>query len=235
MNGLIHLYCDESCHLEKDRQNAMALGAVSCPADVRKRVERAIKSLKKAYGIPTSREIKWAQISPSNLAFYRKLIDLFFDESRLGFRGVVVPDKNTLEHARFDQSHDDFYYKMWWLLLTRMIDDEHGFRIFVDIKDTHSAVKLTKLHEVLCNAHYDFDNSRIKNIEAVHSHDVVLVQMADVLAGALSHLFRRIDGSKAKQALIAHVQTRSGLTLAKSTPPAVRKFNLFIWQPQERA
>lgn len=231
----MHIYCDESCHLEKDGQHAMVLGAVSCPGDSRQRVGRAIKRLKAEHGIPAGREIKWTQISPSTLDFYRALVHLFFDEPCLGFRAVVVPDKRALDHARFAQSHDDFYYKIWWQLLRRLIDDQHLFRVFVDIKDTHSAVKLEKLHEVLCNTHYDFDRERIKSVEAVRSHEVPLVQLADVLVGTLSHRFRELDGSVAKQSLINHVRQRSGLSLERSTPPSARKFNLFVWQPQGAA
>lgn len=233
MSDRLHIYCDESCHLEHDHYSAMVLAAVSCPAAKRKQIGRSIKALKQRHGIPSGREIKWSQVSPSTVDFYKDLISLFFDEPSLGFRGVVVPDKQALDHDRFDQSHDDFYYKMWWLLLTRMIDDQHVFRIFVDIKDTHSNVKLSKVHEVLCNAHYDFNNDRIESIEAVRSHDVLLVQMADVLAGVLSHHFRGVQGSEAKQALIRYVKERSGLSLDRSTPPGASKFNLFVWRAQE--
>lgn len=59
MSDLIHIYCDESCHLENDGQRAMILGAVYCPADSHKQLSRAIKALKKEYGIPATREIKW--------------------------------------------------------------------------------------------------------------------------------------------------------------------------------
>jgi len=235
MSDQIHIYCDESCHLEHDHQSAMVLGAVSCPADKRESLGRVIKALKARHGIPATREIKWTQVAPSTLAFYRDLVSLFFDESSLGFRGVVVPNKQVLDHSRFDQDHDDFYYKMWWLLLTRMIDDQHTFRIFVDIKDTHSNAKLGKLQEVLCNAHYDFNNERIQSIEAVRSHDVLLVQLADVLTGLLSHHFRGIDGSHAKGALIQHLRERSGLRLDRATPPSAPKFNLFIWWAREGA
>ncbi len=232
MNGVVHIYCNESCHLEHDRQRAMVLGAVTCAGEVHKKVARALKALKHSHGIPATREIKWSQVAPSNLAFYSALVDLFFDEAALGFRGVAIPDKQALDHGRFGQTHDAFYYKMWWQLLTRRIDDQHQFRIFVDIKDTHSAAKLAKLHEVLCNTHHDLDRNRIRSIEAVHSHDVVLVQLADVLTGALSHRFRRTDGSKAKQSLIDRIAARSGLSLERSTAVAARKFNLFVWRPQ---
>jgi len=233
MSDVIHLYCDESCHLEHDGQKAMVLGALGCPAATRKLVGRRIKALKKAHGIPSQREIKWTQISPSQVAFYLDLVDLFFDDPSLGFRAVVVPDKNALDHQRFQQSHDDFYYKMWWQLLTRLVDDQHRFRVFIDIKDTNSATKLEKLHEVLCNTHYDFDHSRVLGVEAVHSHHVPLLQLADVLIGAVSLANRGLDGSTAKNQVISRIRDRSRLSLMKSTPPSARKFNVFVWRPQE--
>ena len=33
MPEIYNVYCDESCHLEHDHQNVMALGAVWCPLD----------------------------------------------------------------------------------------------------------------------------------------------------------------------------------------------------------
>lgn len=233
MNGIVHIYCDESCHLERDHQRAMVLGGLSCPAGVRKAIGRRIKELKRTFGIPEGREIKWTQVSPSRLPFYLALVDLFFDEPDLGFRTVIVPDKTALDHTAFGQTHDEFYYKMWWQLLTRLIDDEHRFRIFIDIKDTHSAAKVQKLHEVLCNAHYDFDRERVISVEAVHSHDVPLLQLADLLIGAVSHLHRGVDGSPAKRAVIERIRERSGLGLLRSTPVQARKFNVFVWRPRE--
>jgi len=233
MSDTAHIYCDESCHLEKDRQRAMVLGGLTCSADIRQALGRRIKALKQAHDIPEWREIKWTQVSPSGQAFYVALVDLFFDEPALGFRAVVIPNKETLDHAAFDQTHDDFYYKMWWQLLTRLVDDEHRFRIFVDIKDTRSAEKLRKLHEVLCSTHYDFDQGRILSVEAVRSHDVPLLQLADVFIGAMSHLHRGLNGSAAKRFVIERIRERSGLSLLRSTPPQARKFNVFIWSPRE--
>ena len=36
MSESIHIYCDESCHLENDGMKAMVLGALWCPASHRK-------------------------------------------------------------------------------------------------------------------------------------------------------------------------------------------------------
>jgi len=232
MMQTIHIYCDESCHLENDGMRAMVLGALWCPAESRKVLARRIKALKAEYGLAPSFEIKWVKVSPGKLPFYQALLDLFFDEPLLHFRGLVVPDKDALDHGRFGQSHDEFYYKQWYTLLNRLIDPERRCRIFLDIKDTQGSRKVAKLHEVLCNANYDFDRSLIESIELVQSHDVPLLQLADVLIGALSYVHRGLHGSPAKQALVAHLRHCSGLRFEQSSLWRAEKFNLLVWRAQ---
>lgn len=232
MTASIHVYCDESCHLEHDHASAMVLGAVWCPASHRAMLGRKIKALRSTYGVGPGVEIKWVKVSPAKLDFYLALVDLFFDEPLLHFRGLVVPDKSALDHSRFAQDHDGFYYKMWYLLLNRMISPDERYRIFIDIKDTRGQAKVAKLHEVLCNAHYDFDRSVIESIEQVHSHDVSLLQLADLLIGALGYLHRNLHDSEAKQAVIERIRQRSRLNLDSSTLLRADKFNLFVWRPQ---
>lgn len=232
MNNTIHIYCDESCHLENDGMKAMVLGALWCPAEQRKSLTRKIKALKAAHGLAPNFEIKWVKVSPGKLPFYQALLDLFFEEAGLNFRGVVMPEKHKLDHARFRQSHDEFYYKQWYTLLNRLIHPEKHYRIFLDMKDTQGRKKVAKLHDVLCNAKYDFDRNIIKSIEQVQSHDVLLLQLADLLIGALSYVHRSLHGSPAKQALVAHIRHRSGLTLEQSSLLRAEKFNLFIWEAQ---
>jgi hypothetical protein len=134
MTQTIHIYCDESCHLENDGMRAMVLGALWCRADHRKALARKIKALKAEHGLASGFEIKWVKVSPGKLPFYQALLDLFFDEPLLCFRGLVVPDKNALDHGRFGQSHNEFYYKQWYTLLNRLIDPERRCRIFLDTK-----------------------------------------------------------------------------------------------------
>ena len=101
-----NVYCDESCHLEHDGIPVMAWGAVTCPASEVRRVADAIRSLKTAHGLSKTFEAKWTKVSPSKAAFYVALVEFFLGDERLRFRGLVVPDKAQLDHARFDQSQD---------------------------------------------------------------------------------------------------------------------------------
>ena len=230
MKSVVHIYCDESCHLENDRMKAMVLGALCCPADRRKSISRRLKELKAEHGLSPGFEIKWVKVSPAKLAFYKLLVDLFFDEPMLNFRGVIVPDKKLLDHERFGQNHDEFYYKQWFLLLDRLIKLGNGYRIFIDIKDTQGSEKVGKLHEILCNARYDFNQDVINSIEQVQSDHVPLLQLADLLIGVLSYAHRGLLGSPAKQALVSHVQGSSGLNLLKSSSLNEQKFNLLVWR-----
>lgn len=232
MSEVFHVYCDESCHLENDRASAMVLGAVWCPASHRQMLAQGLKALKKQYGLAPDFEIKWVKVSPAKLDFYLAVVDLFFAQPLLHFRGLVVPDKSRLQHDKFGQSHDEFYYKMWYHLLNRLISPQGRYRIFLDIKDTQGQAKVSKLHDVLCNANDDFDRRVIESIELVHSHDVLLLQLADLLIGALGYVHRGLTESPAKLALIERIRQQSGLNLRQSSLVRAEKFNLFVWRPQ---
>ena len=44
---MINIYCDESCHLEHDKQNVMAIGGIACPNYAKFNVYEDIKKLRK--------------------------------------------------------------------------------------------------------------------------------------------------------------------------------------------
>jgi Protein of unknown function (DUF3800) len=228
----INIYCDESCHLEHDHIPVMALGAPVCPTDERRRITERIWELKAKHGLARSFEAKWTKVSPAKKAFYEELIALFFAEDALAFRAVVIPDKSLLDHERFGQNHDTFYYKMYYRLLTALLENSNRYHIYLDIKDTQGQKKVNKLHEVLCNAHLDFDRDMIERIQQMHSHEVELMQLTDLLIGALAYHFRNLAGSQAKLELIEQIKSLSGLSLNSSSLLSAHKFNLFVWDAQ---
>ena len=78
------------------------------------------------------------------------------------FRALIIPDKSSLDHSGFNQTHDDFYYKMYFDLIKIILSPEYSYNIYLDIKDTQSEVKVNKLKEVLRSSHYDFEKRIIK-------------------------------------------------------------------------
>ena len=230
MSTVYNLYCDESCHLENDGQKAMVLGAVWCPDDKRAEIAKRLREIKQRHGLAGDFEVKWTKVSSGQQAFYMDLVDYFFDDDDLHFRAVVVPDKTLLNHGDFGQSHDDWYYKMYFTLLKVVFEPSSQYRVYIDIKDTLGHEKVSKLHDVLCKNAYDFSRKMIQRVQRVHSHEVEQLQLADLLIGALSYLHRDLTGNTAKLALIERIRERSGYKLTLNTMLRENKFNLMIWQ-----
>jgi hypothetical protein len=233
MTDTYHIYCDESCHLEHDREGAMVLGALWCPAARVRESNVAIRALKEKHGLAPDFELKWTKVSPAKTGFYGDIVDYFFDNVWLHFRALIVPDKTKLRHDAYDQTHDEWYYKMYFDLLKVILERDSVYRIFLDIKDTRSARKVAKLHDVLRNNMYDFDRNIVRTVQNVHSHEIELLQLCDLLLGSISYANRGLSGSPAKQTLVEHVRRRSGLKLTLTTLLREDKVNLFRWKAGE--
>ena len=63
--------------------------------------------------------------------------------------------------------------------------------------------------------------------------EVEILQLTDLLIGAISYINRDLSNSKAKVKLVEYIKTRSGYSLTKSTLLKEHKFNLLNWQSAE--
>lgn len=234
MGDTFNVYCDESCHLEHDHQMAMVLGTIWCPLEKSREVAVRLREIKRKHGMSPQFEVKWTKVSPAKTDLYLDLVDYFFDDDDLHFRALIVPDKSKLQHDAIPgQDHDTWYYKMYFDMLKVIFRPDARYRVYLDIKDTRGAEKTAKLHEVLCNNMYDFSRNVIERLQLVHSHEIEQMQLADLLIGAISYLNRDLHGNKAKEALIARIQERSGYSLTKTTLLREEKINLFRWHAAE--
>lgn len=246
MTNKINIYCDESCHLEHDNCPSMILGAVICPQNYVKEISNQIKKLKTKHKIPASTEIKWTKISKSKLNFYLELIDLFCNTPYIKFRAVKSINKKHLHHSDFKNTHDDWYYRMYYILLIYIIEYKNDdFFTYIDIKDTKSSQKRTKLQDCISNT-YNKDNNtttkisdRIKNIQAIRSEESQLLQLSDILIGATGYEERiskikqnkpSFEPSETKLIICKHIKKSLKLTSFEENS-TISKFNLFIWSP----
>lgn len=230
--ALYTIYCDESCHLEHDRHKAMTLGAIWTPSESVAKINSDLRAIKQRHGVAPHVELKWVKISPKRVALYEEVIEYFFDNASLHFRALVIPDKALLDHSRFEQTHDDWYYKMYFHLLEVILSPHDQYRIYIDIKDTHGGRRLAHLKEVLANSKYDFSFAIVKRLQTVRSHEVQLLQLADILLGSVSAANRDETTSTGKQRIIEVVKMRSGYDLTRSTLLREDKFNIFRWTAQ---
>lgn len=235
-NYIYNIFCDESCHLESDGSAVMVLGALMCAEDMRKQHNQNIRELKEKYGISSWNELKWTKVSSGKMGFYEELIDYFLCNSDIKFRACVAP-KDKLDHEYYCQTHDEWYYKMYYNLLKKMIGNE-SYKIYLDIKDTLGGKKVSKLREILAYSHGDYSYSKIKGIYQIRSHESELIQLADLFIGALGYYHRGFyDTSnlkKGKQQIVYLLQRKAAVDFSRTSPYSREKFNIFIWEPNWR-
>ena len=211
----------------------MLLGCVWAPSEKVDTFNKKIKEFKKIYS--TRIELKWTKVSPKNINFYLSLVDWFFAEPDLHFRTLVVPDKSILDHKKFKHgSHDNFYYKLYFWLLNKIVSPENVYEIFLDVKDTQSRAKVRDLREKLCFDQFDFSGDMITQLRSIRSHESQLLQLADFLIGAVAYKHRGLTTSPTKLAVIERIETHLQRDLLSRTSLYEDKFNIFIWQPKPR-
>jgi len=217
MRRLFNVYCDESCHLERDGCEVMVIGGGWCPAQRVREISQRLRDIKTAHGLHPHLEVKWNKVSPAKVDFYRDIVDYFFDENDLHFRGVLIGCKSRLDHESFAQDHDTWYYKMFFTLLEPIINPNASYRIYLDIKDTRSEQKRARLEKILRSSRRDSAAQIIRKVQQIRSHESEIMPLIDLLIGAVAYYNRGLESSRAKLAIVRRIQERSGKSLDATT------------------
>jgi rapA len=183
----------------------------------------AIKAIKEKHNY--TEELKWTNVHQATYKVYADLIDWFFMND-LEFRAIII-DKSEIDESRKDYTYNDFYYKMYYQLLHQKLNSENTYNVYLDIKDTCSSAKLARLKKIMEN------NSSIRTLQFIRSHESVFVQLADVLMGAINYNLRLEKGDvqgtmKAKLNLIEKIKKHSDISLNSSTSLSGSKSNTFF-------
>ena len=213
-----NVYCDESCHLTSNDSKYMLIGAIRIPKEKVKLVNNYIKELKEKYNISNNIELKWNKVSKKTLNLYLDIVNYFFKTDYLNFR-VIVIDKTKLNHKKYNQTENDFYQK------------ENYYNIYPDIKDTNSYYYLQITLNYL---RIKFESKDIiKKIQPIRSYEAPIIQMNDILIGALSYYYRDLKTNEAKNEIVKQIEKLYGKSLEKSSNYLNKKFNIFIWSSKD--
>jgi hypothetical protein len=138
-----------------------------------------------------------------------------------------------LRHESFNQTHDQWYYKMYFTMLKQIFRSDSAYYVYLDVKDTHSSENIKKLEDVCANNALDFDHRVIRRIQPIRSDEVQIMQLVDILTGALAfrhnHAVIAEGTSKAKIMVTNRIIRRSGHDLTRTTLASEDKFNLLVW------
>lgn len=220
----IHLYCDESRHLPHDGEPFMLLGLISCPAEQTRAYHLELRNLCREHGLTDDYEMKWTHVRPGKLPFYEAVLSWFLAKEDVTFRAFLLPDKATVFERLPEESQDMAYYRLCAQLLRSALPDESRCRAFLDQKDTRGGEKVRELENLLRMQADDADAEKLLGIQQIQSHEARLLQLADVLLGALGAARKGLDLPPAKQALVTSLETELGSPLAWDTATFSQKF-----------
>ena len=227
----IEVYCDESrldllTTKKKTTDRYMVIGSIWIPKDYRSSFKNKIKQIRAKYGVLRG-EIKWKNVSPSQLDFYKEIIALFFEEGdKIGFRCIVV-DTEQVDLETYHESDPELgFYKFYYQLLYHWIKLENNNRyfIFTDIKTTRMRNRLSVLHDVLKNA---CPSANIVSVQAIPSKESIFIQLTDLLVGVVGYSCHSYFLSPAKSKIVELVTDEIKRNPSEGTFRDERKFNVF--------
>lgn len=227
-----NVYCDESCHLVNNDSKYMLIGAVYCPKNKVKKINEYIKYLKENYELSNNIELKWNKIHWKKEKLYLDVVNYFFNQDYLKFR-VIVIDKTVLNHEKYDQTENDFYHKAYYEMLKYIITPENSYNIYPDIKDTNSYYYHQVMMRFLRIKIGDNNSKTIKKIQPIRSYESPILQINDILIGALSYYHRNLQTNKSKLNVINEIKNLYGGPLNQTSAYSNTKFNIFIWKSKD--
>lgn len=220
---MIEVYCDESrpevIYGEKSKDRYMILGGIWVPYDIREDIKNSIKQLKDKHNVYG--EYKWNTVSPSKVDFFLELIDVFFLHP-IRFRCIVV-DGTTVNLSKYHDSDSELgFYKFYYQLLVHWLNSKETYWIYLDHKKNKLPDRLHTLERVLERS----ANANIGDVQAIESKQSLLIQLADVLIGAVGYKYHQLQSSNAKLSVVEYIEKKLGHEIY-ATPKSERKFNVF--------
>lgn len=218
------VYCDESRQdliAKKHSGQYFMIGSLWLPAEIREDVKAGITQLRQKHKVWG--EIKWSKISPSKKDFYLALIDLFISyKEKLRFRCIAI-ESSKVDLGWHNHDKELGFYKFYYQLLHHWILDLNTYTIFCDTKTNRDPTRLKVLSGCLSTANL---TAKINFIQALPSHEVVLIQFTDFLLGAVSAKMNDGTKSQAKLEVITYLEQELHHKL-RPTVQREEKFNIF--------
>lgn len=227
-----NVYCDESCHLKSNNSKYMLIGAVYCPKFKVKKINEYIEHLKENYNLSNKIELKWNKIDKKTEKLYLDIIAYFFNNDDLKFR-VIVIDKTKLNHEKYNQTENDFYHKSYYEMLKYIIIPGNSYNIYPDIKDTNSYYYHQIMLDYLRFKMSDTNKKTIKKVQPIRSYEAPILQINDILIGALSYYYRGLSENRIKLTIVNEINKFYQNSFDVSSYYNNTKFNIFIWRSRD--
>jgi len=221
MTNLYHLYCDES---HTDRGSSFYLGALICSAQRASILQQRLKQVKTQYN--WSHEMKFSKLPKFQLHTYLAYIQVFLDDPYSQFVVTEVKKGNTW--TNWATNEEERFFKSYYVFLKMNIPGVgtyNTYNLYLDYKPS-KWYRWSSLQHAINNGlskSFDTFNRKFVHVYPVDSKQDDLIQLVDVLLGAIS----TNASGPAKTETAQFVRFKLG-NLTKSYKP---KFTVRVWTP----
>lgn len=217
------VYCDESCVealFDLKSHKFAVIGGIWIPAEMRGDIKTGLNSIKEKYAL--FGEMKWNKICPSSLNLYIDVINYFFSSPDIRFRSIVI-DASEIDHASYNQGSGELgFYKFYYELLHNWLAEGNTYKIFLDYKVNGNRHRVKELERILQSGAWGI----VEQAQSLPSDESLLIQLADVLTGAVAAAYNKEIKSQSKTNIKALIDYHIGHSI-RATFPSETKFNVF--------
>ena len=225
----INIYCDESRHTSDTSDRYLVIGALSCPREAKREIVHQIHRLQAKHSARS--EFGWSKVAPGKAAFFDELTKLFLAQPELRFR-CLVTDRQQLKHDQFNDGAKELgFYKLYYQTLVHWLEPGNTYHIYLDWQQNACQARFADLHEIL--GRKLSGRAKLACLEPVSSHELSLLQLTDLLIGAVGYAWNQRSASKAKAAFcdsLARDMGKASLCFSSAWKTSDPKFNIFNWQ-----
>jgi hypothetical protein len=231
------VYVDESSHTN---HRFLVLGAIVCRTSDLSSACATIQ-LARLPELP-DRKMKWVKVSAAKLHAYKRAVDAFLSLRRTrtaDFHALVV-DTTKQRHAVFNQGSSEIGFNKEIYQLAMKCGRLYGglFHVYPDRRTTNQTTEDLRLmlNRGIRKNHGDQRDWPFRRVQFREPEDCVLLQLADVFAGAIAYRLNCHDlkpnASPVKTDLASHIL--SGAGVADVTRDTARSGPFTIWHRQLR-
>jgi hypothetical protein len=238
-----HIYADES---RQTGHPYMLYGMIFSPAGASTlELERQIITLRDSHRFGAE-EIKWNSTSKKKVDLYKSVVDVFFEAQSASFRCMKIEPGKIERHKYHEGDHETAFYWGYGMALSRNLQAIHEYEIFMDARTDERPNRVADLRASI-NAHWIqkqlaqkmIANEIVRDIKTVDSKKYNLLQITDVLTGAVGFAMEKrdesLESSPAKIELMKHIADRIGCECLATHHGLGTRFNIwnFRFRTQE--
>lgn len=226
------LYCDEN---NIQAAHYMLIGGLWLRQPLEETLRAHLTQVRQQFNMTA--EFKWTKVSQAKIPAYQAWVDGFFTLREAEFRCIVV-DTTLLDYHTYHKNDQELgFYKFYYQLVSRNIQPGNLYWLYTDERTNRKKNRLDVL-KIITNRYWKkkANCEPLRAVEPRRSHGEDILQLADVLLGAVGYAWNEGKNSPAKMELMAHIAKRLGRpSLRLATSPSFKRFNIWQWQPSEQS